>query len=69
MTPEETKALNDLLATWDWPYQRINSNGAKEYSCPHGVGHGGIHGCDGCCRAENFPGRKKWETKTLRAKQ
>jgi len=29
-----------------------------EYTCPHGVGHGNhIHGCDGCCSREDFPGR------------
>ncbi len=33
---------------WHWPFLGINSNGAKEYACQHGVGHGGIHGCDGC---------------------
>lgn len=37
---------------WAWPFQRINSNGAKEYACVHGQGHGGIHGCDGCCQKE-----------------
>ena len=21
----------------------------KELACEHGVGHGGVHGCDGCC--------------------
>lgn len=50
--------INDpRLKDWHWPYQRINSSGTKEYSCPHGVGHGGIHGCDGCCRHPSF--RKK----------
>lgn len=43
---------------WHWPFKRINFNGAKEYSCRHGVGHGGIHGCDGCCTKDpNFPPR------------
>lgn len=37
---------------WHWPFLRINSNGAREYQCPHGVGHGGIHCCDGCCQTE-----------------
>ena len=31
----------------------------REYYCPHGVGHGGVHGCDGCCvklmKAANLP--------------
>jgi len=44
----------DDLVDWDWPYLRVNSSGAKEYVCLHGVGHGGIHGCDGCCRHESF---------------
>ena len=27
-----------------------------EYQCPHGVGHGRhIHGCDGCCKRDDFP--------------
>lgn len=25
-------------------------HGRREVFCPHGVGHGGIHGCDGCCK-------------------
>lgn len=41
-----------------WAYLRTNSNGAKEYSCVHGQGHGGVHGCDGCCGAPDFPGNK-----------
>jgi len=40
---------------WHWPFQRVNFGGAKEYSCLHGIGHGGIHGCDGCCSDPNFP--------------
>jgi hypothetical protein len=42
---EEVAAVNG----WGWPFQRINSGGDAEYSCEHGVGHGGMHGCDGCC--------------------
>ena len=37
------------LKNWKWPFQRINSGGDVEFACPHGIGHGGIHGCDGCC--------------------
>ena len=44
----------DELINWDWPDAGINSNGALEHFCPHGVGHGGIHGCDGCCQHESF---------------
>jgi hypothetical protein len=29
-----------------------------EYICPHGCRHGNhIHGCDGCCSRDDFPGR------------
>lgn len=56
--------------TWHWPYQRTNSNGAKEYACRHGVGHGGIHGCDGCCQDESFPrAQKKKSVGVLRYKE
>lgn len=44
---------------WHWPYLRHNIFGAKEYACRHGVGHGGVHGCDGCCRDSNFPRKEK----------
>lgn len=40
-----------------------------EWVCEHGVGHPdlntlpandpGIHGCDGCCSRDDFPGKKK----------
>lgn len=36
----------------------------QEFVCEHGVGHpaawskNGVHGCDGCCSAGDFPGRK-----------
>lgn len=49
MTAEEME-----LENWNWPYLRMNSNGAKEYACPHGTGHGGIHGCDGCCGHQSY---------------
>lgn len=56
---EQARRLSKLireaeLKDWDWPFLRINCCGAKEYECPHGVGHGGIHGCDGCCAHESF---------------
>lgn len=46
----------DELDTWDWPFLRTNFNGDKEYECPHGVGHGGIHGCCGygCCAHKSY---------------
>lgn len=48
---------NYELEDWHWPYQRINSGGAREYECPHGIGHGGVHGCDGCCSHESYRSR------------
>jgi len=53
---KENKPPDDLIE-WNWPYLRVNSSGAKEYMCPHGVGHGGIHGCDGCCGHESYQRR------------
>ncbi len=46
--------LDDVLKDWPWPYLRNNLGGTAEYECPHGIGHGGIHGCDGCCHHESF---------------
>lgn len=48
---------------WHWPFQRINSNGAKEYACRHSIGHGGIHGCDGCCQTEEAKLAIHYQTK------
>lgn len=45
---------------WKWPYLRRNFGGSIELECPHGVGHGGVHGCCGCCRHESY-------TKALKA--
>ncbi len=47
-------AKNDELDNWPWPYLRVNFGGDKEYMCPHGVGHGGAHCCDGCCSHPSF---------------
>lgn len=44
---------------WHWPFLRFNFGGAKEYACPHGIGHGGTHGCDGCCTDQDFPGYRE----------
>ena len=30
-----------------------------ELDCQHGIGHGGVHGCDGCCSHESF--NKAWK--------
>lgn len=45
----------DAIKPWSWPFLRVNSGGDKEYACRHGVGHGGTHGCDGCCSDPDFP--------------
>lgn len=39
---------------WHWPFLRINSGGSIELECKHGIGHGGVHGCDDCCHSEEF---------------
>lgn len=39
-------------------------DGRYEINCEHGVGHppcwshNTVHGCDGCCKHEDFPGRE-----------
>jgi hypothetical protein len=47
----------------------IRASGLIEWQCEHGVGHPdsksvkrmgecwGIHGCDGCCGRDDFPGK------------
>lgn len=50
---KQTK-LDEILNSWNWPYLRTNFSGSKEYKCPHGIGHGGIHGCDFCCSHKSF---------------
>lgn len=47
------------LKGWKWPY-----GGRGELTCPHGVGHGGTHGCDGCCSHPSF---KKAKIKKLKS--
>ena len=50
----------------------VRETGLLEHVCQHGVGHpdpasatalgGGawhVHGCDGCCRRDDFPGRER----------
>lgn len=44
------------LKNWKWPHYRRHDS-KVEWACPHGVGHGGIHGCDGCCSHESFRNR------------
>lgn len=47
---EATRRYNESF--WHGPDYR------GEYTCPHGVGHGNhIHGCDGCCSRDDFPGQ------------
>lgn len=42
------------IKKWHWPFLRVNSGGVREYACRHKVGHGGIHGCDGCCATPDY---------------
>jgi len=45
------------LEKWHWPPIRAKREGydlVMEYMCPHGIGHGGVHGCDGCCSHPSF---------------
>ncbi len=40
------------LSTAYWTYSGYRG----EFNCPHGVGHGRHeHGCDGCCKRDDFP--------------
>ena len=34
---------------WAIGYSPRGEDGHPEYECIHGVGHGGVHTCDGCC--------------------
>jgi hypothetical protein len=48
----------------------VRASGLVEWQCEHGVGHPdvnsvdrmgdawGIHGCDGCCGRDDFPGER-----------
>jgi len=44
-----------MSKTW----KRYPRHDKKELMCEHGVGHGGIHGCDGCCADPSF--KKAWK--------
>ena len=54
-----------MLEDWGWPYQRVNFFGSLEYACPHGIGHGGVHGCDGCCSHPSYARKNPAVTKLL----
>lgn len=56
------KKSETKLENWKWPMIR-RADGRIEYQCPHGVGHGWIHGCDGCCSHTSFPKAKKENTR------
>lgn len=56
MTTSGASGSADRLKNWEWPY-----SGRGELSCPHNIGHGGIHGCDGCCSHKSF--NKAWKRK------
>lgn len=49
--------IQTLLRQWK-KYAR--GDGKEELLCKHGVGHGGIHGCDGCCNDPSFDIAWKW---------
>ena len=38
---------------WHWPICNRH-DGKIEWACRHGIGHGEVHGCDGCCSDPNF---------------
>jgi hypothetical protein len=57
--------LADVLELWDWPHLRINFGGDLEFACPHQVGHGGTHGCDGCCSHPSFSKMLKKRKKNI----
>ena len=61
-----TQSCDDPPGPWT---RTIRGSGLLEHVCQHGVGHPdpasarklgegfGIHGCDGCCQRDDFPGR------------
>ena len=51
---KQTKRVVKDKSLWKWPIYP-KRDGKLEYSCRHGIGHGGVHGCDGCCSDPNFP--------------
>jgi len=47
------------------PFPR--ADGRMEWICEHGVGHGNhVHGCDGCCGRDDYPGTKVIKTDNQR---
>lgn len=47
------------LKTWFIWRDCLRANGRMEWLCPHHIGHGNhIHGCDGCCERDDYPGRE-----------
>lgn len=58
--PEDCKYCRAILDTeMEW---KINyrEDGRIEWLCTHDVGHDNhVHGCDGCCRRDDFPGRRR----------
>lgn len=62
--PSRAEYLAELNARTsnNGPYWRDapRANGRMEWLCPHSRGHGNhIHGCDGCCERDDYPGRSK----------
>ena len=49
----------DSVKKW---YKVYRADGRIEYNCEHHIGHGNhIHGCDGCCDRDDFPGKEEME--------
>ena len=59
-------------------YRIVRASGLIEWECDHGVGHPdlnsvermgdgwAIHGCDGCCGRDDFPGKLRKKVKNDR---
>lgn len=45
--------MNKVEKRWN-PVWKVAKRPKKELDCVHGVGHGYVHGCDGCCSHESF---------------
>lgn len=57
----KTEVPENVSAHWK-KNVRYDNGGMVEWICPHGIGHyedGSAHGCDGCCKREDFPKKKR----------
>ena len=56
LVQEKFEEIFDVQYIWPDRWElHIRIDGRIEYDCEHGVGHGGVHGCDGCCRKDSYP--------------